>query len=68
MKKQKYNSRLDESLGARRGKESSKSQSMADRRRESKGMEKAMGNRAYSADEHMDMAMKHMRAAKRKKK
>ena len=67
-KKQGYNSRADESLGMRRGKESTKKQSMKDRRDESKGMEKKMGNRAYSADEHMDMAMKHLRACKRKKK
>ena len=45
-KKQGYNDRLDESLGARRGK---KSQSMKARRDESKGMEKAMGRRAYAS-------------------
>tara|TARA_B100000214_G_C23938360_1_gene614371 strand:+ start:976 stop:1185 length:210 start_codon:yes stop_codon:yes gene_type:complete len=44
-KKQGYNDRLDESLGARDGK---KSQSFKARRDESKGMEKAMGKRAYS--------------------
>ena len=43
--KQGYNARLDESLGARNGK---KSQSLAARRNESKGMEKAMGKGAYS--------------------
>ena len=37
MKKQGYNSRLDESLGAKHGK---KSQSMKDRRDESKAMSK----------------------------
>tara|TARA_R100001082_G_scaffold50663_2_gene27486 strand:- start:1577 stop:1855 length:279 start_codon:yes stop_codon:yes gene_type:complete len=42
---QGYNDRLDESLGARHGK---KSQSLAARRNESKGMEKAMGKGAYS--------------------
>ena len=42
---QGYNARLDESLGARHGK---KSQSLASRRNESKGMEKAMGKGAYS--------------------
>ena len=42
---QGYNDRLDESLGARHG---SKSQSLASRRNESKGMEKAMGKGAYS--------------------
>ena len=46
-KKQGYNARLDESLGTRnRG---SKSQSLKSRRDESKGTEKAMGKRAYSA-------------------
>ena len=43
---QGYNARLDESLGARRGK---KSQSLKARRDESKGAEKAAGRRAYSA-------------------
>lgn len=38
MKKQSSNSRLDESLGERRGKESSKSQSYASRRDESRAM------------------------------
>ena len=42
---QGYNARLDESLGARNGK---KSQSLASRRNESKGMEKSMGRGAYS--------------------
>ena len=37
-KKQSANSRLDESLGARRGKESTKSQSFKSRRDESRGM------------------------------
>ena len=50
-KKQGYNDRLDESLGARRGK---KSQSMKARRDESKGMEKSMGRRAYAAVGTMD--------------
>ena len=50
-KKQGYNARLDESLGARRGK---KSQSFKARRDESKGMEKASGKRAYSAVKTMD--------------
>jgi len=44
-KTQGYNDRLDESMGARNGK---KSQSMASRRNESKGMEKSMGKGAYS--------------------
>ena len=50
-KKQGYDDRLDESLGARRGK---KSQSFKDRRDESKGAEKAAGHRAYSAVSTMD--------------
>ena len=52
MKKQGYNDRLDESL-AKDGKESSKKQSMKDRRDESKGMEKAEGKGAYSSDPKM---------------
>ena len=50
-KKQGYDDRLDESLGARHGK---KSQSYKARRKESEGMEKAMGKRAYSAVSTMD--------------
>ena len=53
-KKQGYNARLDESLGARDGAESTKSQSYKARRDESKGMEKAMGKRAYSSVGTMD--------------
>ena len=51
-KKQGYDARLDESLGARDGQ--SKSQSFKDRRDESKGAEKAAGKRAYSAVGTMD--------------
>lgn len=51
MKSQGYNARMDESLGSRNG---SKSQSFKSRREESKGMEKAMGKRAYSAVGTMD--------------
>lgn len=40
MKKQGYNDRLDESLGMRRGKESSMKQSYKDRRDESRGSKK----------------------------
>ncbi len=50
MKKQGYNSRLDESLGAKNGK---KSQSMKSRRDESKGMAKAMTGHAYSGNHSM---------------
>ena len=48
MDAQGYNDRMDESMGMSNGKESSMKQSMKDRRDESKGMEKSMGNRAYS--------------------
>ena len=46
-KSQGYNSRLDESLGARNGK---KSQSLKARRDESKGAKKAAGKPAYSGN------------------
>ena len=49
--KQGYNSRLDESLGARHGK---KSQSMKSRRNESKGASKASGKNAYGGDHSME--------------
>lgn len=49
-----YNSKLDESLGSRRGAESTKSQSMSSRRNESKGMSKSAGRGAYSAVTTMD--------------
>ena len=50
-KKQGYDDRLDESLGARHGK---KSQSYKARRKESEGMEKAMGRRKYAAVKTLD--------------
>ena len=50
-KKQGYDDRLDESLGTRHGK---KSQSYKARRKESEGMEKAMGRRKYAAVKTMD--------------
>ena len=53
MRKQGYDDQLDESLGSRNG---SNSQPMKSRRNESKGMEKSMGKRAYSAVDTMDMA------------
>lgn len=56
--KQGYNARMDESLGMRNG---SKSQSMKDRRDESKGMEKAMGKRAYGAVKSMKRGRKTTR-------
>jgi len=56
--KQGYNDRMDESLAMRDG---SKSQSMKDRRDESKGMEKAMGKRAYGAVKAMKRGRKTTR-------
>lgn len=56
--KQGYNARMDESLAMRDG---SKSQSMKDRRDESKGMEKAMGKRAYGAVKTMNRGRKTTR-------
>ncbi len=53
-KTQGYNDKLDESLGNRKGKESTKKQSLKDRRDESKGEEKALGKRAYSSVSSMD--------------
>lgn len=47
VKKQGYNARLDDSLGARKGK---KKQSMKARRDESKGVKKAAGKKAYSGN------------------
>ena len=50
MKKQGYNSRLDESLGAKHGK---KSQSYKDRRDESKAMSKKEYGHSYGGDSGM---------------
>ena len=47
--KQTKKSRLDESLGVRRGKESTKKQSFASRRHESEGMERHLGRGKFSA-------------------
>jgi len=47
MKKQGYNARLDDSLGAKNGK---KKQSMKSRRDESEGMEKKMKNKKFSGN------------------
>ena len=65
MKRQGANDRLDESLGMRRGKESTKSQSMKSRRDESRGMKaggaimkaKGKGTQGYNArlDESLGM-------------
>jgi hypothetical protein len=53
---QGYDDELDESLAQRDGPESSKMQSWKDRRDESKGMEKALGNKPYSSVGTMDLA------------
>ena len=50
MAHQGYNSRLNESLGARNGKTG---QSLKSRRNESEGMSNSMGKRKYSADKSM---------------
>ena len=63
-KKQGYNVRLDESLGTRnRG---SKSQSLKSRRDESKGTEKAMGKRAYSAVGTMDKGNRRSKSSNKR--
>ena len=52
MKKQGYNDKLDEKLGEKnKGK---KKQKMESRRKESEGMEKAIGRRAFSSVKSMD--------------
>ena len=50
---QGYNDRLDETLGMKDGKESSKKQSMADRRHESEAMEKKDHGHKYGSDAQM---------------
>jgi hypothetical protein len=52
--KQGYNDRMDDSLGNRDGKKSSKEQNYKDRRDEAKAMNKAKGKRAYQSVESMD--------------
>jgi len=53
-KKQGYKARLDESLGMRRGKESTKTQTYKSRRAESIGMKKALRKKPYSSVKTMD--------------
>lgn len=53
-KTQGYNAKLDEDLGNRLGRESSYSQSLKDRRDESKAGNKTLGRRAYSSVRTMD--------------
>jgi hypothetical protein len=52
--KQGYDSRMDESLGMRKGASRTKKQSLKSRRDESKGMSKSMGRRAYASVRSMD--------------
>ena len=61
MNKQGYNSRLDESLGARNGK---KSQSMKSRRDESKAMSKKMYGHAYGANKGMEYRSDNIRVVR----
>ena len=51
MKKQGFNDKLSEKLGAKNGK---KKQSLASRRKESEGMEESMGKKKYAAVKSMD--------------
>ena len=48
--KQGYNARLDDTLGAKDGAERSMTQSFASRRKESEGMEKAMGKPTFASN------------------
>ena len=57
---QGYNSRLDETLGSKDGAESTKSQSMADRRHESEAMEKKDHDHKYGSDAQMTYRHHHM--------
>jgi hypothetical protein len=57
---QGYNARLDESLGMRTGKASTKSQSYKSRRDESKGAKKAAGKRAYSGNRSSAQDVQHL--------
>jgi len=57
MKKQGYNSRLDDSLGARH--KGAHQQSLKDRRDESKAMSKKMYGHAYGADSEMSYRHKN---------
>ena len=61
MKRQSRSDRLDESLGERRGKESGKKQSYADRRHESEGSRKHGDHSHHAAlhEHHLKEAMKH---------
>lgn len=58
MKKQGYNSRLDESLSMLKGAKKSFKQSLKDRRDESMGEEKSRSKRAYASVKTMDKKSK----------
>ena len=58
MKKQGYNARLDDALGARNGK---KSQSMRARRHESEGMEKKFGKAKFAGNKRSAQARSLMK-------
>lgn len=60
MKKQSHKDKLDEHLGMKEGKESTKKQSMKDRRHESEGMthHKKMQHHLKEAKKHADGMMK----------
>jgi hypothetical protein len=49
-RQQGFNARLDDTLGAKDGAEHGMTQSFASRRKESEGMEKAMGNNPFSSN------------------
>jgi len=57
---QGYNSRLDETLGSKDGAESTKKQSMKDRRHESEAMEKKDHGHKYGSDAQMTYRHHHM--------
>ena len=59
-KTQGYDSRLDESLGMRKGAGRTKQQSRKDRRDESAAMERSMGRRKYASVGTMDKGRKKM--------
>ena len=69
MKKQSKKSKMDESLGERRGKESKKKQSMKSRRDESEGMSKEhMKEYAHYSPKQLSKHMKDEKKLLSKKK
>ena len=63
-KAQGYNARLDESLGEKDRKNKKSKQSLKSRRKESKGMEKAIHRRSYASVESMDKARKKQKMSR----